>query len=83
MRLNDKVYVAARSHGRPVLIHKVKHTDVGSTLCGLDLTGWSREYLYSPLDVLYCLRCKKFEAAGSAGQTRKVVSITSRRGRTA
>lgn len=52
-------YVIARtaSH-RPSLMHRVEPSDLSQTLCGLDMTGWSREYLAAPLDTMVCWRCE-------------------------
>jgi len=57
------MYVAARSYSkRPLCIHTVKSRSSHATLCGQDLTGWSREYMADPIEVLFCKRCKMFES---------------------
>ena len=55
-------YVLARTAGgRPALQHKTDDHDV--TLCGLDITGWSRAYTRTPIKEILCKKCGKAELA--------------------
>lgn len=52
-------FMAARNFsGRPTLMHKVSKNDVNKTLCGYDMSDWSRAYFLKPVDLLLCKRCK-------------------------
>lgn len=67
-------FVAARNlSGRPTLMHRVEYGGTGQyTLCGYDMSSWSRAFFAKPVDILLCLRCKKFMALSN---NKKVVSI--------
>jgi hypothetical protein len=57
------VYVAARGpRGGALLIHLVRGRRTHKTVCGRDLTGWSREYVASPIPILFCKACSRIES---------------------
>ena len=52
------MYALARSStGRPTLQHKTD--DMNTTLCGLDMRGWSRAYQPTPIREILCKKCGK------------------------
>ena len=52
------MYALARSAtGRPTLQHRT--TDMNTTLCGLDMTSWSRAYQATPIREILCKKCRK------------------------
>lgn len=52
------MYALARSAtGRPTLQHRT--TDMNTTLCGLDMTSWSRAYQAVPIREILCKKCGK------------------------
>lgn len=59
------VFVMARTwRGRPTLMHQLLDGSASYTLCGRDMSGWSRQFLNrrqaAPLiDLLCCKRCGK------------------------
>lgn len=44
---------------RPSLMHKLRDDAIHLTLCGLDMSGWSRAYFETPIPQVECLRCRK------------------------
>lgn len=49
-------YILARTaSGRPSLMHKLGTAN--RTLCGLDITLWSRAYLATPISQILCKKC--------------------------
>lgn len=49
------VYVVARNGSdRPTLQHKLVDGTATRTLCGRDISSWSRAYQASPIDVILC-----------------------------
>lgn len=51
-------YVIARTpSSRPSLMHKTREDDIGMTLCGRDITAWSRAYMGTLIPQIFCLRC--------------------------
>lgn len=59
------MYVVARSgqKGRPTCQHRVTDPNLRLTACGLDLTGWSRQYMEQRLDAILCRRARCQEQA--------------------
>jgi hypothetical protein len=55
-------FVAARNAGgRPTLMHRVQvGRNKSHTLCGTSMIGWTRVYFEEPIEILLCLRCKKY-----------------------
>ena len=54
-------YVSARnSAGRPTLMHRVTGKNFTHSLCGVDMRSWTRVFFQEPIEILLCLRCKKF-----------------------
>jgi hypothetical protein len=55
------VFVVARAYnGHPTLQHKMSD-DGTTTLCGRDVTMWSRAYQGNPIPQIYCKKCKRLE----------------------
>lgn len=51
-------YAIARTRrGRPTLQHRVAAANHARTVCGLDMSGWSRCYQSAPLPQVACKRC--------------------------
>lgn len=51
-------FVMARNYkGRPTLMHAVARR--GHTLCGQNMTGWSRNWFDQPILGLLCKRCRR------------------------
>lgn len=51
-------YVLARtSSGRPALQHRTEDHD--QTLCGLDITKWSRAYTPTAIKEILCKKCSR------------------------
>lgn len=49
-------YVVARTGaGRPSLQHFTEDHDV--TVCGRDITGWSRAYMRGKIKEIFCKKC--------------------------
>ncbi len=52
------VYVIARNNsGRPTLQHALSGGTASQTLCGTDVTHWSRGFQSRPIPEVLCLRC--------------------------
>ena len=53
-------YVIARNAGkRPTLQHAITARNYSTAACGVSMTGWSRVYSDTPIEVLLCLRCAR------------------------
>lgn len=53
-------YVIARSQAkRPTLQHGVSSYRSEVTLCGYEITGWSRSFSDAPIPAVLCMKCKK------------------------
>lgn len=51
-------YVIARNASkRPTLMHKVSRS-TARTVCGRDISRWSRSFHSRPIEVMLCLSCK-------------------------
>ena len=52
------VYVIARSaSGRATLQHELEHGSAEETICGRSMTGWSRHFSDTRIDVVFRLAC--------------------------
>jgi hypothetical protein len=52
------LYVLARTaRSRPTLQHRLDGFQASFTHCGLDLTGWSRSFTTTRIDVIMCRKC--------------------------
>lgn len=53
------MFVIARTRRkRPSLMHKLDPDRARTTLCGIDLAGWSCAYFNEVIPQVECLRCK-------------------------
>lgn len=53
-------YVIARTgRGRPTLQHELSPQLDGLTLCGLDISWWSRAYQRKAIPEILCKKCNK------------------------
>jgi DNA invertase Pin-like site-specific DNA recombinase len=70
------VYVVARTgNGRPALQHVVSAVGNSDTLCGYDMSDWSRFYMATQLSILLCKKCLRIssvELASTRPQLRVV-----------
>lgn len=58
------VFVVARTHaGRPTLQHRLVDEQTHYTLCGVDVSPWSRHYMSTQIREIICLRCVKAQAS--------------------
>lgn len=58
--MNTSTYVIARTRkGRPTLMHKRAAKTFGMTACGIEMTGWSRIYMATPILGFFCKKCEK------------------------
>lgn len=56
-----KLYVVARNpSGRPTLMHRLAKGDFSKTLCGRDVSRWSRAFMGRRIDEILCKhpRCR-------------------------
>lgn len=51
-------FMARTASKRPSLIHKIDTERYGYTVCGLEVTRWSRVYIETPFPEVQCMRCK-------------------------
>uniref|UniRef100_A0AAU6R6H5 Head-to-tail stopper n=1 Tax=Micrococcus phage Kurnik TaxID=3092208 RepID=A0AAU6R6H5_9CAUD len=60
-RVPEKAFlIIARSRtGRPTLQHKLTEAYGDETVCGLDVTLWSRAYTTTPIPQIICKKCGK------------------------
>lgn len=68
MTLINTYVIARNGHGRAMLQHKLIDGSI-ITLCGRDMSEWSRTYMHEPLPVILCKRC-------SGDQDTKVETIS-------
>lgn len=53
------MYLIARTATkRPSLMHKITEDNYDKTICGLDVSHWSRTYTGTPILVILCMKCK-------------------------
>lgn len=53
-------YVVARTGaGRPSLQHRMNDLEV--TICGLDISAWSRHYMSTAIKEIFCKKCNRGE----------------------
>jgi len=50
--------VARTARKRPTLMHLLDPNRPGLTVCGVDVSGWSRAYFEMPIPQIECLNCK-------------------------
>lgn len=50
--------VARTARKRPTLMHMLDPDRAGYTVCGVEVSGWSRAYFDAPIPQIECLRCK-------------------------
>jgi hypothetical protein len=56
-------YVIARNAGdRPTLQHAVTSYRSRVTLCGWDISMWTRSFSETPMTIMLCKRCKRIES---------------------
>jgi len=55
-----RTYIVARSAaGRPTLQHALAGWN--TTLCGIDVRGWSRAYQENPIPEIVCKKCRRLD----------------------
>lgn len=55
-----KIFVVARTaSGHPACQHRIAGYRSSKTMCGYDVSKWSREFTATALSVILCKRCKR------------------------
>ena len=56
MVISNAWVIARNAHKRPTLCHRLNATGL-LTVCGQDVSPWSRSYLSEPITSVTCKRC--------------------------
>ena len=51
-----RLWVLARSNGRPTLMHRMVDGDTEMTRCGINVARWSRAFTRAPIPEVLCMR---------------------------
>lgn len=58
-RESTQFILARTSKGRPTLMHALGEHYGDKTVCGLEVTNWSRAYKAEPIKEILCVKCGK------------------------